>query len=595
MSDRFEAGDNGIGTTSDVLSDRDTLPDRGDVLEQTELLRIILDLTADTIVRFDRDLRYDYVNDRSAEAAGIAREDWIGHTQAELGYGTEEVALREERIQKVLSTGEPATHVDEIHNALGRRWYESQLFPQYGHDGDVAHVVVVSRDITKRKLAELELKWSARHDPLTGLANRTALIEDLERSVGELAGEPTATAVLLIDLDHFKFVNDSLGHVVGDRFLEAASRRIESCTRPGDLVARHGGDEFVVVLHDVEVGTDITDIAERLAEAFRRPLRVEEHAISTTVSIGIATTDTLPTTSTSPHDLIREADTAMFKAKNAGRDSTVVFDEALHQQVRERFEIANELSGALSRGALEVWYQPEVDLASGAPRALEALLRWNRQNGELTEAGRFIDVAVETGQITEIGSWAIERAIHDLTRWKANGVVMRINLAPRQIADPGLLQLIDRALREHRLTPELLCFEITETALLRDNAVVRTNLAGLAERGHSVAIDDFGTGYASLSYLRLYPIDVIKVDRSFITDMTADNADHDLTAAIVAMGRRLGLEVTAEGIEHQSQVDLLLDMGCENGQGYLFGKAQPRDRIDVILDDQTRNEPRTAM
>lgn len=552
------------------------------LVEREELLRVILDRTADAIVRFDPRLRYDFVNDRAAAMSGIAHDDWLGRTQGELGFPPEEVAVREERIRKVFATGDVGTYVDEIENVEGRSYFEMQLFPQHDASGSVAHVIVVARDITPRVLAERRLVDAARTDPLTGLANRTALIEDVDSALAAARRSGTTAALLLVDLDHFKFVNDSLGHGVGDLFLRYAAERIQDCVRPGDLVARHGGDEFVIVLHDLRDPSVATDLAERIVDRFRLPLVCEGTDVSTTASVGIAL-DREGAQGHDAHDLIREADTAMFVAKDAGRDGWAVFDEALHHAAQERFRIATELRMALAHDELEVWYQPEVDLTDGSLQAVEALLRWRHPSGEVYAAGRFIDIAAETGLIVDIGYRALDRICEQAARWSGHDLVVRMNLAPRQLADTELLRRVDDALGRHGLDGACLCVEITETALLHDNSTVRENLAGLSARGIPIAVDDFGTGYASLTYLRRYEIDVIKIDRSFVTDIARRPRDRDVAAAIVSLGQHLGMTVTAEGIEEREQADVLAALGCTIGQGFLYGAAVPAEEIDELL------------
>lgn len=550
-------------------------------MEREELLRVVLDLTADAIVRFDRDLRYDYVNDRTVEIVGISRDDWLGRTQGELGYEPEEVAVREQRIRDVFASGEPATYVDQISNLEGDRWYETQLFPQRSGAHEVAHVVVVSRDVTERVVAEAALLHAAHHDPLTGLANRVALAEDLERALAAEAPSST-TAVLLVDLDHFKLVNDSLGHTVGDRFLVRAADRLRACVSVEDLVARHGGDEFVVVLHDVAGADAAVEAAERIVDAFRAPLLVDAADLSATVSVGVALSRR-PDDPPAAGDLLREADIAMFVAKGAGRDGVAVFDQELHDAVHERFRIANELRWALDRGELAVWYQPEVDLGDGSILAVEALLRWHHPSGELYPAGRFIEVAAETGLIVEIGHWIIDEVYRQADRWRSHGLVVRMNLAPRQLADPELLGRLDRASAASGVAHGAVCVEITETALLADTAVVASNLAGLTERGVELAIDDFGTGYASLTYLQRYEVGLLKIDRSFVADVATDGRDRALAAAVVALARQLDIGVTAEGIEEREQEAVLVELGCTRGQGYLYRPAVPASEIDELL------------
>jgi diguanylate cyclase (GGDEF)-like protein len=449
----------------------------------------------------------------------------------------------------------------------------------------VAHVIVVSRDITARRRAEEDLHRAARTDPLTGLANRTALVEDLEAALEASPGSSRLTAVLLVDLDHFKFVNDSLGHSVGDLFLQRAADRIRHCIGPADLVARHGGDEFVIVLHDLEGPGEATEVAERIIDRFRLPLVCEGTDVSTTASIGIALGGD-GGRDHDAHDLVREADTAMFVAKDRGRDGYAVFDDSLHAAAQERFRIANELRSALGRQELAVWYQPEVDLADGRILAVEALLRWRHPSGVVYPAGRFIDIAAETGLIVDIGHWVLDQVCAQAARWGGGGPTIRVNLAPRQLGHADLLDRLDEAVARHGIDGARLCVEITETALLHDNSTVRANLAGLSARGVAVAIDDFGTGYASLTYLRRYRIDVIKIDRSFVTHIADRDRDHAVAAAIVSLGHHLGMTVTAEGIEHPEQAEVLRSIGCGIGQGYLYGAAVPVEEIDARLDDR---------
>ena len=547
-----------------------------------ELLKVIVDHTADSIVRFDRALRYDFVNDRAIQLTGIGAERFLGATQADLGYPPEEVEVREERISKVFASGDVTTYHDVIVNLEGERWYETTLLPQRDDTGDVTHVIVMSRDVTARKMAEDALVRAAARDPLTGLANRSALLEVLHHAIESSEDSRLTTAVLMIDLDRFKLVNDSLGHAVGDRLLCLAAERIRQNVRPEDLVARHGGDEYVVVMRDLTDPAEAVGVSLRIVEAFRQPLLSGETELSTTASVGISVT--APTRVTiDANDLIREADTAMYVAKANGRDGVSVFDEALRLEVDDRLRIENQLRGALGRGELAMWYQPEVHLRSGRIRSAEALLRWHHPSGEVLPAARFIDVAEDSGLIAPIGAWVLNEVVRQSAVWTDREVIIRLNLASRQLNDPDLLGAFDRAVARHQARADLLCVEITETTLLHDTPTATRNLKGLTARGVKVALDDFGTGYASLTYLRRYHIDVVKLDRSFVTDIDTSPRDQRLAAAVVAMAQQLDIRVTAEGVETRAQADVVRKLGCSGAQGYLWSPAVPPDEFERMI------------
>ena len=450
--------------------------------------------------------------------------------------------------------------------------------------GAIVGVQGVALDITDRKVANDALEALATHDPLTGLANRAALLDELVRamSVGHRSGR--TAALLMMDLDRFKDVNDTLGHAAGDELLVAAADRIGHVVRSGDVAARLGGDEFVIVMRDLSDPLEAVHAADRLVEAFRAPFVLAGAELYATASVGVATT----TDAANSGDLLREADTAMYAAKDAGRDQVAVFNADLRTVVATRLAIEVELRHALERGQLEVWYQPEVDLATGVVMAVEALLRWHHPSGETWSADRFVQVAEESGRILDIGEWVLHQACHQGAAWAATHpdqpIVMRVNASALQLADAGLLDAVDLALASSGLDARLLCLEITETALLGQTATARINLDGIHDRGIAIAIDDFGTGYASLTYLDRYPIDVIKIDRSFITDTTAPDHDHRLVAGIISLAAILGIGVTAEGVEHPDQATHLREMGCPTAQGWLYSKALPPEDITPLLD-----------
>lgn len=447
--------------------------------------------------------------------------------------------------------------------------------------GNIVGLQGVAADVTESRHAAAALVLMATHDPLTGLANRNAMFEEISRALEASRRSRRPVAVLLLDLDHFKDVNDTLGHSAGDELLTAAAARIVSVVRASDLVARFGGDEFVVVLRELNTPSDATKSAERLLRAFRGSFALGGAELFATASIGVA----IAGAASEAGDLVREADTAMYAAKAGGRDRVSVYNEDLRAAAGARLAIETGLRHALGRGELAVWYQPEVDLDSGSVVAVEALLRWHHPDGTVWSADRFIGVAEDTGLILDIGDWVLQQACVQGAAWAAGRpdrpLTVRVNVAALQLAEAGLLPAIDAALTASGLDPALLGVEITETTLLRETSAARANLNGIHDRGIGIAIDDFGTGYASLTYLNTYPIDAVKIDRSFITN---GHDGHSLVAGIIALAATLNITVIAEGVEHPHQVSYLRKMGCPTAQGWLFAKALPADQITSLLD-----------
>jgi diguanylate cyclase (GGDEF)-like protein/PAS domain S-box-containing protein len=552
-------------------------------------LQVIVDSSPDVILRLDTDLRITFVN-ASARAVHPASAEWIGKSFLDIGLPEEAIPRWESELRASLASGELRTFEIQGREELGRPWWDVRIAPSCSAEGTINHLTLIVRDITERKRAERELFMAATHDPLTGLANRAEVLSEIERALSAATRSSHATAVLMLDLDHFKLVNDSLGHPVGDKLLLAAAQRLSALVRSGDMAGRLGGDEFVVVMRDLDDPTEAARVGDRVVEAFREPLSVGDLALLTTASVGLTVAGPLGAEAPVAATLLREADTALYRAKASGRDALAFFSEDLRAEVAERLIVEQALRHALEREELELWYQPEVDLGSGQIEAVEALLRWRHPSGEVYAAERFIAIAEDTGLIVEIGDWVIRQACHDAARWARRRpdppLTVRINLSAAQLSELGLVDELRGAIDASGVDPTVLCLEVTEAALLHDLPTAQEKLQAVRALGIGVAVDAFGTGDSSIRCLRECEIDVIKIDAG-LADGLGDGADPRLVAGVLALARTMGLPVTAKGIETAGQADALRSLGCGSAQGWLFSRAVAPAGIDELLDAPT--------
>jgi diguanylate cyclase (GGDEF)-like protein len=440
---------------------------------------------------------------------------------------------------------------------------------------DILGAVVVFRDVTERKAFASQLEWMATHDALTGLPNRTYLLNSLRAALQRQSVQGGVTAVIFADLDRFKVVNDGLGHATGDRLLAAVGARLQSLTSENGTVARFGGDEFVILLEGCKDIGAITRTAERIEAAFAAPLNVRDQELYTTLSMGIAvlegsdqaSLDAIP-------DLMRGADLAMYRAKDRGRACFELFDDTLRAVAARHIETERALRHAVEREELRVHYQPKVDLSTGGVSGTEALIRWQRGD-QMVPPNDFIPIAEDTGHIVAIGAWILEVACRQTVAWQHElgqpGLSIAVNISGRQLTHPNFIDHVTDIIRRTAIDPRCVVLEITETILIDAGAQHSMDLlCQLKALGVRLSIDDFGTGYSSLSYLRDMPVDQLKIDRSFVRRL--DDGDATIVAAVIGLAHALHLEVVAEGIETQGQYEMLRQLSCNTGQGFLMAR-----------------------
>ncbi|MBI3900299.1 MAG: EAL domain-containing protein [Gammaproteobacteria bacterium] len=487
------------------------------------------------------------------------------------------------------------THAsDELARTARCTPYEKEYFHKNGHripaligrtffEGSKNQGVAFVVDLSERKRAEKRIRHMAHHDALTGLPNRVLFRDRLNQSIALARRNDQRVAVLFADLDHFKHINDSLGHHIGDRLLRVAGRRLKRCLRAGDTVARLGGDEFVIGLPALTDNDDAMVIADKVLQALREPFRIDGQELHVTGSIGISL---YPGDALDTEGLMRAADTAMYHAKDRGRDNYQFFLPRLNEAVQRRLTIANLLHHALQRGELQLHYQPQVRLPDGKIFAAEALVRWQPPELGPIPAAEFIKVAEDTALVVPLGEWVIRTACAQLSRWRAAGypdLCIAVNLSPYQFRRPGMAELIATVLKETGLPPSALEMEITEGVLVMQNFDNISLLKQLAGMGVRLAVDDFGTGYSSLAYLQRLPLHALKVDQSFVSGIGEDPNDTAIVTAIIAMAQNLHLQVIAEGVENREQIAFLQKHGCFAAQGFYYSKAVTAEAFTALL------------
>ncbi|MEN3293050.1 MAG: diguanylate cyclase [Burkholderiales bacterium] len=435
-------------------------------------------------------------------------------------------------------------------------------------------------EIVERRQAEERAHELATKDPLTGLLNRRSLTEHLEHAIVRAARQGEQLALLFLDMDRFKAINDTLGHDAGDELLRQVAERLSSAVRGSDIVARLGGDEFVVLMEGLPCYTAAAEVAKKIAKASALPFNIGSQNVKTSVSVGISL---FPQDGANTHTLMRSADLAMYQAKQERRGSVQFFHEELNARLIERSQLEQELQHALENDEFELYYQPKVDATSGRVAGVEALLRWHHPRLGLLSGGQFMQAATDTGQVVPIGEWVISAACAQARLWQDSDKIfpnmsIAVNIAIPQIyAD--LPEVIYRALRKYDVHPSSLQLEITESLLIRDVEKATSVLREISESGITIASDDFGTGYSSLSVLKSLPIDILKIDQSFVRDLGKDLGDYAIVAAIVNMARALALRVVAEGVETREQLNILRDLGCDEHQGYFYSRPVPADKL----------------
>jgi diguanylate cyclase (GGDEF)-like protein/PAS domain S-box-containing protein len=462
-------------------------------------------------------------------------------------------------------------------------WISENARSVYNSDGTLLFFEGTVEAITERKLHEAEIQFQATHDALTGLPNRTLLYDRMQQAVLHSERYGKLTAIAFLDLDQFKFINDSLGHQVGDELLKITAQRLTSCLRESDTVARQGGDEFVLLLTDQPNEEAITHTMQRVLHEVSQPWKANDLEFQITCSIGLTL---CPDDGRDAETLLKNADSAMYKAKELGRNNFQYFSAEMNSSVTDRLELLNRLRQAITNEDFVLHYQPKVSLASHQIIGAEALVRWNSTHSGMVSPASFIPLAEETGLIIPLGEWVLRTACRQNRAWQDAGyppIPISVNLSPRQLARGDIVEVVERILRETGLAAQYLELEITESVMTTDVEKSFALLTQLRALGVKISLDDFGTGYSSLSYLKRFPVDTLKIDQSFVRDIATDQDSAAIVKAIISLGRNLNLTVLAEGIETEDQFQFLLANGCDEGQGYLMSKPVPNKNFVDLL------------
>ena len=465
-----------------------------------------------------------------------------------------------------------------------------EIFPEWvtvsvlrDEQDKITHYIAIYMDFTERKKEEERIQYLANYDVLTGLPNRYLLNDRLEQSLSLAQRHQTKIAVLFIDLDHFKNINDSLGHDIGDALLEMVSQRLQACLRRSDTIARQGGDEFVALLGDLNSEDEVTFIAEKMLDSLRGEFRVNEYQLSVSTSIGVSI---YPDDGETSVQLLRNADLAMYRAKDAGRNRFEYYKPEMNAKAMQRLHLENDLRGAIAQGQLMVHYQPKVNVNSGAVVGMEALLRWKHPHLGFVPPAEFIPVAEECGLINEIGDWVLSQTTLQQRLWQSRGyaiVPIAVNLSARQCGQKNLVEKIQAIVRDAGLPPHFIEFELTESMLMDMGVNCLELMNRLDSAGFTLALDDFGTGYSSLSRLKLLPVKTLKIDQSFVRDIATDENDKNIVNATAVLAHAMGMKVVAEGVETQQQLEFIRDLQCEEYQGFLFSRPVPPDEAEKFM------------
>ncbi len=545
--------------------------------------RSLIQNSSDITMIIDEEGLYRYLSPAVTELLGYRPGELVGARATDYVHPDDQALLRRRLDAEFQASSDTAVVEFRMLRRDGSvRDVEAVVSNQLQRPSVAGYVTNV-RDTTERKKFEELLSHRALHDPLTGLANRQLILDRAERMLVRARRESQPVAAFFVDLDNFKDANDSLGHEAGDRLLQSVASRLVGLLRSSDTVGRLGGDEFVILAEGISLADGPRAIAERIRQVLRPPFYIEGFErlpITVSASVGIAVGDRQ-----SAPELLRDADIALYRAKGSGRDQAVIFQGAMHVAASDRLTLRTELDSALARGEFRLLYQPIVDLGRLELRGVEALIRWQHPTKGLLTPDRFVAVLEDTGDIVDVGRWVLDEACRQLAVWRSAGhdLTVSVNASMRQLDANSFVEDVRGALRAHGLSPSSLVIEITESVLMKDANATVARLHRLKDLGVLLAIDDFGTGYSSLAYLRQFPVDILKIDRSFVSEMSGSPDAAALIHTLVELGRTLGLVTLAEGIEQVSQIEGLRREHCDHGQGYLISRPVTAAGIDRLL------------